>query len=1332
MKKHYFFILAVILFAVISIQAQPDAPTYVTASPEQILSGASAVLNATSTGNFIQWYDVATGGTPLGNSASGQDYEVNPLSNTTYYAEAVTTETNSCTIASTSDQGFAGIMFRVNALNSAVIIDGFEFATNFVSTQTCDFKLYYKEGGVSGYEDDESAWTLWQTWQDTTITGLLYDETLRFLDINNFSILEGGSYSFYIVCTATNIANTSIFRGPVKTGWNYVNDGTIQVISGKTTASVPFDWIYDGYNSLYGGIRYFTPSTTTSISRTPVTVDVVSLPGSGTSGDPYHIETLTQLQLLSQTPTYWDKHFKQVANIDASATTGWNSGVGFSPIGNYTTPFTGSYDGQNFNITNLYINRSTNYNGLFGCLHPPADLDDISLTSVDISGGARTGGFAGGIDSLVYVNHCQVSGTVSGTDSTGGFVGYIEKYAVIDGCQVAVTVDGEIGTGGFAGYIFGGYSMEQNVTVSNCSASGNVTGTSETGGFAGNINGGYNGTLVTVSNCSVSSGTISATGDNIGGFAGYIEYNTVINDCQATVTVDGEGAGTGGFAGYINGGQDNSGTIQTYVTISNSSSSGTVTGTGQTGGFAGDIYELVTINNCSADNTTTGTLNVGGFVGRNYEDYSSGDVRPDILNSSATGNVTGSLRNIGGFVGWNTGLIFTSYATGAVHGTSATESRIGGFAGAVALYSNSEGEVDNCYSTGDVSTDGDNSTSTHGIGGFVGTYYAGGYIRTSYSTGSVPEVGTNYGGFCGRYPTGSNSENNFFDKTTAGITTDPSSATGKTTTEMKDVATFTNTATSAGLTSAWDFVGDPNNDAGNNDYWDIFANINNGYPSLSIVRWNGSNSNVWSDELNWNTGSVPTFIHNVIIPAGLGTYPTLSSALTCNNFTIESNASGTGSLIGQSNLTVNGTATVQRYMGGATWHLTSVPVNGESVQDMVTNNTFSTNDTQYGFGIYNEATDTWSTYTTETYSSAGNLTPGMGYETNIQSDGALSFAGGLNTSVVDVAITRSGNGWNLLGNPYPSALYANDLADASNNFIDINAGQMDASYVALYFWDPSTSQYEIINNSSVATYIPVGQAFFVKSKEGGGTASFTTAMQVHQPTDAFKSNSVNTNIILKATNGEQTKTTEFRFIEGTTLGLDPGYDAGLFNGTKDKFVLSSCLMQDNGIGFALQCFPADDFESVTVPIELNSVTNTVEFSVETSNLPSNIKVYLEDKLDNSFNLLDGTQTYAAQVNIGENSGRFYLHTSQQALDQMTELNDGEYEIIPQVQSSSLLICGNVPEGSHLSIIDLMGRTVFKTTVNSSTVNVPSLNNGIYIIKLINGRTTYTQKINWIK
>jgi len=87
-------------------------------------------------------------------------------------------------------------------------------------------------------------------------------------------------------------------------------------------------------------------------------------------------------------------------------------------------------------------------------------------------------------------------------------------------------------------------------------------------------------------------------------------------------------------------------------------------------------------------------------------------------------------------------------------------------------------------------------------------------------------------GFVG-YNSGGTYTNNFWDSEASNQTTGPG-ATAKTTAEMKDVATFTSTAT-VGLTTAWDFETNPNDDVANNDYWDIDGTnaINSGYPFLS-------------------------------------------------------------------------------------------------------------------------------------------------------------------------------------------------------------------------------------------------------------------------------------------------------------------------------------------------------------------------------------------------------------------------------------------------------------------------------------------------------------------
>ena len=109
------------------------------------------------------------------------------------------------------------------------------------------------------------------------------------------------------------------------------------------------------------------------------------------------------------------------------------------------------------------------------------------------------------------------------------------------------------------------------------------------------------------------------------------------------------------------------------------------------------------------------------------------------------------------------------------------------------------------------------------VGGLVGSNEPAGSISRCYSIGQVVGA-TNLGGLVGA---------------NSGTVTDSFYDTGKgmpkSTEDMTDVATFTATATD-GLTNPWDFVGDPNDDSGNGDYWDIDAAINDGYPHLGYFQ----------------------------------------------------------------------------------------------------------------------------------------------------------------------------------------------------------------------------------------------------------------------------------------------------------------------------------------------------------------------------------------------------------------------------------------------------------------------------------------------------------------
>ncbi len=310
--------------------------------------------------------------------------------------------------------------------------------------------------------------------------------------------------------------------------------------------------------------------------------------GDGTAAFPYEIATAAQLKNVSDNVnagTHKDRYFRQTANLDLSA---YNTGTGWVPIGSTGSPFSGSYDGGNFTISNLFINNgSVDYQGLFGSINAPATavtMENINLVNVNVTGGNYTGSLAGFIDGTgagVTITNCTVSGNsnITGSGDTGGMAGYLNN-TVVSQCSVISTGTGVTGSsnniGGFAGSIttgttvtdcyskadisvsgsadnaagFIGYIVTSDCQVVTSFARGDVTNSSSSfnriGGFAG-MNTGI------VTNC-YSTGDVQSAGADYGGFIGYTDTGSVITNCYSVGEVTGSGTNDGGFIGAYNAG----------------------------------------------------------------------------------------------------------------------------------------------------------------------------------------------------------------------------------------------------------------------------------------------------------------------------------------------------------------------------------------------------------------------------------------------------------------------------------------------------------------------------------------------------------------------------------------------------------------------------------------------------------------------------------------------------------------------------------------------------------------------------------------------------------
>jgi filamentous hemagglutinin family protein len=237
-------------------------------------------------------------------------------------------------------------------------------------------------------------------------------------------------------------------------------------------------------------------------------------------------------------------------DIDASTTTGWNSGAGFHPIGFYdgsnssdANSFDGTFNGQGHTIDGLYVNVTGSTGaGLFGDTGNDSLIEDVNLTHVLVTG---TVDYAGGLTGVADGTYSQdtSSGTVNGSRYVGGLLGI--SYAAISQVSSAGSVNA---TGDSSGAVGGLIGFTQGGTLSDSYSSANITvGTNafEVGGLVGDD--------AVATHNTYSSGSITAgTGSSyLGGLVG-TNGSTIDNSFYDTDTVGSQvtsGAGEGSTSG---------------------------------------------------------------------------------------------------------------------------------------------------------------------------------------------------------------------------------------------------------------------------------------------------------------------------------------------------------------------------------------------------------------------------------------------------------------------------------------------------------------------------------------------------------------------------------------------------------------------------------------------------------------------------------------------------------------------------------------------------------------------------------------------------------------
>ena len=455
--------------------------------------------------------------------------------------------------------------------------------------------------------------------------------------------------------------------------------------------------------------------------------------------------------------------------------------------------------------------------------------------------------------------------------------------------------------------------------------------------------------------------------------------------------------------------------------------------------------------------------------------------------------------------------------------------------------------------------------------------------------------------------------------------------------------------------------------------------------------------------------------------------------------------------------TTSGNVTYNRFVNVASsneWDLIGSPVDGLSISSFVSTNTsgtatLATNGSGYAVGYYDNSTDTWTNYTTGTVGGAGNFDIGKGYQMGTVSGGTqiLAFTGTISSSdetqsIINNNAANSGSGrrWNLVANPYPTYINANDDADNTNNFLTTNVSKIDTNFLAVYGWDADGSGYTARGhdyNSNAAVYFAPGQAFMIASDDTSGeNITFAEAMQTVSPasSDDFISgdNMQDTEIFLRLYNYDVLiEDAHIKFQDNMTLGLDPGYDLGDF--FQEAAITTRLVENDEGFNFAHQQLPVSAMENAVIPLVINQAAGQ-EFRINlfTATIPDP-NVYLEDVEEGTFtNLYEGDFVYTPTSDLS-GVGRFFIHMTADTMSN-EEVSTSMLNAYKEIDASYITIEGLATQTNetNVSLYNILGRKVLSTTLNNNmgtqTISTDGLSAGIYVIELESGTDRLTKKL----
>ncbi|MFZ4399675.1 MAG: T9SS type A sorting domain-containing protein [Bacteroidales bacterium] len=501
--------------------------------------------------------------------------------------------------------------------------------------------------------------------------------------------------------------------------------------------------------------------------------------------------------------------------------------------------------------------------------------------------------------------------------------------------------------------------------------------------------------------------------------------------------------------------------------------------------------------------------------------------------------------------------------------------------------------------------------------------------------------------------------------------------------------------------------------------WEVCANWDYGIPGPLTNAYIAANKLAIVNSTNYQCNNL------TIAPLGKLTINSSKSFKVNGTLTMQSDASGTASLIDYGNLQTIGNI-VERYIPHTNtdeFHMLASPVSNQSI-----NPNFNQLD---GFYLWNEPTANWIEFANTgnflTANGGYNFVPGRGYAVSYPTVVKKIFTGNLNTGTLTLPIaytTGLYSGWNFIANPYPSAINWNATSGWTRNVLaDAGSGEK-----AIWVWNASTANYgayisnAALGTNSVSRLIPSAQGFWVKASTAG-TLSMSNSIREHANLTFLKSTTTIPDLLRLSVNGSTNSYSDELIIQfGNTNDL---------GGAEKMFSMDATAPGiysiKSGKNWSISMLTSIADHPV-IPLGFKAGINgsyTITAS-DVNSFTSPCYSYLKDLATNTITDLNQNTTYTFTASTTDNTNRFQLLFAALPLG---ITNNSTQNTCIYAYNNRICVNSN-EEVQQICIYNTVGqllKTIEKTNSNT-VISMKEFAAAYYIVKVITAKNVYAEKV----